>query len=484
MYRPTLEKIKLLKARGNLAPVYREINADLETPVSAFLKIARGNYSFLLESVEGGERLARYSFLGTEPSKVIKTGCNGQNKVDPLAVIEQEFKQYQSIHLEGLPRFHGGMVGYLSYEVAGYYEKLPTAPEDPLNLPESILLLADTLLVFDHLTHKIKVVSHVKLDGDIEKSYKEATFKIDELVERLKQPVNEPAKTSQAPTGDSRTTANVSQNEYEDMVRQMKQHIFEGDIFQGLPSVRVVRPTKADPFTVYRALRSINPSPYMYFLHLDDIYIVGSSPEMLVRVEDEVISYHPIAGTRPRGQDSAEDKILEEELKNDEKERAEHLMLVDLGRNDVGRISQPGSVKVTQFMEIEWYSHVIHMVSNVQGRLRKGLTSYDALRSCFPAGTVSGAPKIRAMELIAGMEKEKRGPYAGAVGYFDFSGNLDTAITIRTVVIKDGMAYLQAAAGIVADSVPENEYHECLHKMQALMSAISQAEASASVEAV
>lgn len=538
MYRPTLEKIKLLKAQGNLAPIYREINADLETPVSAFLKIARGNYSFLLESVEGGERLARYSFLGTEPTKVIKTGYKSQDtshfhllpqgerqivgdtglteeadtgykksispspssfpsrgeeiygNIDPLTVIEEEFKQYQSIHLEGLPRFHGGMVGYLSYEVAGYYEKLPTSPTDPLNLPESIMMMADTLLIFDHLTHKIKVVSHIRLDGDIEKNYKEASSKIDELVERLKKPVTDPDKITQTPDNGEKTTANVTQQEYEDMVRQMKHHIFEGDIFQGLPSVRVARPTKAEPFAIYRALRSINPSPYMYFLHLDDIHIVGSSPEMLVRVEDGNISYHPIAGTRPRGKDATEDKALEEELKNDEKERAEHLMLVDLGRNDVGRISQPGTVKVTQFMETEWYSHVIHMVSNIQGKLKNGLTPYDALRSCFPAGTVSGAPKIRAMEIIAGMEKEKRGPYAGAVGYYDFSGNLDTAIAIRTIVIKDGTAYMQAAAGIVADSVPENEYHECLHKMQALMSAISQAESydssesSASVEVV
>jgi anthranilate synthase component I len=500
MYRPSLEEVKKLKTEGNLAPVYREINADMETPVSAYLKIARGSYSFLLESVEGGERLARYSFLGTEPAKIIKTGFKSKetphlnplpqgarkqekgdkdgNFVDPLLLIEQEFKKYKSIQLEGLPRFHGGMVGYLSYEVAGYYEKLPASKNDPLGLPESILMLADTLLIFDHLTHKIKVVSHVRLDGDIEKSYKEATLKIDELVKRLKKPLVEPEKAVTPAAAVSKTTANVTQQEYEGMVLKMKQHIFEGDIFQGLPSLRVSCPTKASPFAIYRALRSINPSPYMYFLHLDDIHIVGASPEMLVRVEDGVISYHPIAGTRPRGKDAAEDKALEAELKTDEKERAEHLMLVDLGRNDVGKISQPGTVTVTQFMETEWYSHVIHMVSNIQGKLRQGLTPYDALRSCFPAGTVSGAPKIRAMEIIAGMEKDKRGPYAGAVGYFDFSGNLDTAITIRTIVIKDGTAYIQAAAGIVADSVPENEYHECLHKMQSSMSAISQAEAS------
>jgi anthranilate synthase component I len=482
MYHPSLEELKKLKTQGNLAPVYREINADLETPVSAYLKIAKGSYSFLLESVEGGERLARYSFLGTEPANIIKTGFHGANRVDPLLLIEREFRKYQPIQLECLPRFNGGMVGYLSYEVAQYYEKLPSPPNDPLALPESILMLANTLLIFDHLTHKIKVVSHVKLDEEIEKSYKEATGKISELVERLKKPVVEPEKAT-SPLTEAEAVANVTQQEYEGMVVKMKHHIFEGDIFQGLPSVRVARPTKAAPFAIYRALRSINPSPYMYFLHLDDIHIIGASPEMLVRVEDGLISYHPIAGTRPRGKDSSEDKALEAELKNDEKERAEHLMLVDLGRNDVGRISEPGTVKVTQFMDTEWYSHVIHMVSNVQGKLRKDLTPYDALRSCFPAGTVSGAPKIRAMELIAAMEKDKRGPYAGAVGYFDFSGNLDTAITIRTIVVKDGTAYVQAAAGIVADSVPENEYHECLHKMRAMMSAISQAENSSSKEA-
>lgn len=495
MYHPGIEQLKELKTQGNIAPVYREINADLETPVSAYLKIARGNYSFLLESVEGGERLARYSFLGTEPAKVIKTGVNSDNypsplssptrgeeivgNIDPLLLVEREFKQYQPVQIEGLPRLHGGMVGYLSYEIAGYYEKLPSPKNNPLGLPESILMLADTLLIFDHLSHKIKVVSHVRLDGDIEKSYEEATAKIDALVERLEQPVNEPAEAAPSPAYGTSITANATQQEYEDMVVKVKQHIYDGDIFQGLPSLRMARPTKASPFAIYRALRSINPSPYMYFLHLDDIDIVGASPEMLVRVEDGVISYHPIAGTRPRGKDADEDEALENELKNDEKERAEHLMLVDLGRNDVGRISQPGTVKVTQFMETEWYSHVIHMVSNVQGRLKKGLSSYDALRSCFPAGTVSGAPKIRAMEIIAELEKDKRGPYAGAVGYFDFSGNLDTAITIRTIIIKDGTAYMQAAAGIVADSIPANEYHECLHKMQAPMSAITQAESSA-----
>jgi anthranilate synthase component 1 len=472
MYKPSLEEIKKLSLQGNLAPVYREINADLETPVSAYLKIARGNYSFLLESVEGGERLARYSFLGTEPAIVMPR--RESDKGDPLRLVEREFQKFQTVPVDGLPRFHGGMVGYLSYEVARYFEKLPCPSSDPVNLPESRLMLADTLLIFDHLKHKIKVVSHVKLDEYVEENYRQATAKIERLVARLREPLpfEEPSEASP----DSQMVPNLTQAEYEDIVVKMKMHIYEGDIIQGVPSVRVGRKTKADPFAIYRALRQINPSPYMYFLHLDDLHIVGASPELLVRVEDGIVSNHPIAGTRPRGGDNKADKELEKELKNDEKERAEHVMLVDLARNDVGRISEPGTVQVTQFMDIEKYSHVMHLVSHVQGKLRAGLTQYDALRACFPAGTVSGAPKIRAMEIIAELEKDKRGPYAGAVGYFDFSGNIDTAIAIRTIIIKDGTAYVQAGAGIVADSVPEREYQECLNKMQALLAAISQAE--------
>jgi len=472
MYKPTLEEAKKLKNKGNLLPVYREINADMETPVSAYLKIARGNYSFLLESVEGGERLARYSFLGTEPAKVLTTDGN-----DPLLLVEEEFKKYQSISVDGLPRFHGGMVGYLSYEVAKYFEKLPSPTVDPLKLPEARLMLADTLLIFDHLAHKIKVVAHMHLDGDIEKSYEEAKEKIDNLVARLKQPVPEEI-LRQAQDERGKVKPNLTQAQYEKIVAKMKKYIYDGDIIQGVPSLRLAKSTKASPFAIYRALRSINPSPYMYFLHLDDIYIVGASPELLVRVEDGIVSNHPIAGTRPRGKDNDEDKALEKELKNDEKEKAEHVMLVDLARNDVGRISEPGTVQVTQFMDIERYSHVMHLVSHVQGKLREGLTQYDALRACFPAGTVSGAPKIRAMEIIAELEPDKRGPYAGAVGYFDFSGNIDTAIAIRTIVVKDGTAYVQAGAGIVADSVPANEYRECLNKMQATLAAIAQAEGS------
>ena len=475
MYYPTLEEVRQLKKYGNLVPVCRDIQADLETPVSAYLKIARGNYSFLLESVEGGERLARYSFIGTEPSLVLRTG--NENPVDPLNLVERELAQFRPVPIADLPRFHGGMVGYLSYEVARHFERLPCPDQDPQRLPESVLMLAGTLLVFDHVTHKIKVVSHAHLDGDIDTAYREATCKIDDLVNRLEQPMN--SKTPKnAPSDKSEVSSNFSPAEFEAIVSQAKEYIYAGDIIQAVLSQRLARPTYASPFAIYRALRSVNPSPYMYYLHLGDFYIVGASPELLVRVEDGIVSNHPIAGTRPRGRDITEDLALEEELKSDEKERAEHIMLVDLGRNDIGRISEPGTVEVTQLMDIERYSHVMHLVSHVQGRLRAGLSQFDALRSCFPAGTVSGAPKIRAMEIIAELEREKRGPYAGAVGYFDFSGNLDTAITIRTVIIKDNIAYIQAGAGIVADSIPEREYQESLAKAQALLAAIDQAEAN------
>ncbi|HEY50725.1 MAG TPA: anthranilate synthase component I [Dehalococcoidia bacterium] len=474
MYYPKLEEVEKLKQQGNLVPVYCEMMADLETPVSAYLKIARGNYSFLLESVEGGERLARYSFIGTEPSLIIRTGR--ENPVDPLTLIEKEFQHYRPVPVSGLPRFHGGIVGYLSYEVARYFEELPAPDNDPLGLPESILMLADTLLVFDHLTHKIKIVAHAHLDGDVAAAYCEATAKIDRMMARLRQPIG----TAPSPSAilESPVTSNLSQADYEKIVNKAKDHIYAGDIIQAVLSQRLSKRTGASPFAIYRALRSINPSPYMYFLHLDDCHIIGASPELLVRVEDGIVSNHPIAGTRPRSHDPERDLLLARELLNDEKERAEHLMLVDLGRNDIGRISQPGTVSVTQFMDIERYSHVMHLVSHVQGKLRGGMTQFDALRACFPAGTVSGAPKIRAMEIIAELEPDKRGPYAGAVGYFDFSGNLDTAIAIRTIVLKDGIAYVQAGGGIVADSVPGNEYQESLNKAQALLAAIKQAEAS------
>ena len=472
--------------RGNLCPVYREVSADLETPVSAYLKVARGRHSFLLESVEGGERLARYSFIGTEPYRVLRSGASpafNQSCGDPLLAIEDELRRFQVVPVPGLPRFHGGAVGYLSYEVARYFEpRLPVPEADPLGLPEAIFLFTDTLLVFDHLQHRIKVVSHCRLDGDIDAAYRQAVWRIEELVGRLARPLTGPPLSTGGAGGRPCRRASPPTSAREDYlakVERCREYIVAGDIYQVQISQRFQRPTFAHPFEVYRALRTINPSPYMYYLELGDAQIVGASPEMLVRVEDGLVETHPIAGTRRRGRDFEDERRMEEELRTDEKERAEHIMLVDLARNDIGRISQPGTVQVTQLMEVERYSHVMHLVSHVVGRLRPEMTSYDALRACFPAGTVSGAPKIRAMEIIAEMEPDRRGPYAGAVGYFDLSGNLDTAITIRTIVMKDGVAYAQAAGGIVFDSVPELEYMETQNKARALLRAIEQAEATA-----
>ena len=472
MYYPSLEEVIKLKEQGNLVPIYREIKADLETPVSAFLKVARGSYSFLLESVERGEQLGRYSFIGTEPSLILRAGEN--STIDPLLLVEREFNRFQPINIPGLPRFHGGMVGYLGYEVSRYFEQLPCAPCDTLGLPESVLMLADTILAFDHVAHKIKIISHIHLNGDIEVQYNQAVQKIERLVDRLRQPLY-PDDAPENPGVLAEVSSNLSKEAFESSVSEAKEHIYAGDVIQVVLSQRLAQPTDASPFAIYRSLRCVNPSPYMYYLQLGDFHIIGASPELLVRVEDGVVSTHPIAGTRPRGKNTAQDLELEKELKTDEKERAEHIMLVDLGRNDIGRVSKPGTVEVTQLMDVERYSHVMHLVSHVQGKLRENLSSFDALRACFPAGTVSGAPKIRAMEIIAELETDKRGPYAGAVGYFDFSGNLDTAITIRTIVIKDGIAYIQAGGGIVADSIPELEYEESMNKARALLTAISQA---------
>ena len=480
MYYPTLSEVRKLKRLGNLVPIYREIVADLETPVSAYLKTARSPYSFLLESVEGGERLARYSFIGTEPYLVLRGGEEG---VDPLLSIARELDRYRLVSVPGLPPFHGGAVGYLAYETARHFEELSTPDADPLRLAESLFMFADSVLVFDHLTHKIKVVSHVHLDdGDVAEAYSRAVKRIDSLVERLEQPLTQeriPHRVLPPPspaTPQHPVSSNLSRAEFEARVAQAKEYIAAGEIIQVVLSQRLSKATTAAPFDIYRALRSINPSPYMYHLHLDDCDIIGASPELLVRVEEGVVSTHPIAGTRPRGTDTAQDAALEQDLKGDEKECAEHVMLLDLGRNDIGRVAEPGTVEVTQVMDVERYSHVMHLVSHVQGRLKGGLTQFDALRACFPAGTVSGAPKIRAMEIIAELEPDKRGPYAGAVGYLSFSGNLDTAITIRTIIMTEGTAYVQAGCGIVADSVPECEYQESMNKAQALIKSIEQAE--------
>jgi anthranilate synthase component 1 len=479
MYFPTLQQVKEIAGRGNLIPVYQEILADFETPVTAFLKIARGSHSYLLESVEGGERMARFSFIGTEPYRVLRTGPGEEaGAIDPLMSVEQELQKYKLVPLAELPRFHGGVVGYLAYDTVRYFEELPSPEDDPLGLPEAILMFTDTLLVFDHLKHTIKVVSHAYLDGDVEKAYSQAVEKIDRLVDRLEKPLKTFRNVQRVsnPHIRSEFNSNLSKRDYESMVEKAKQYIYDGEIIQVVLSQRLSRETSSHPFDIYRSLRAINPSPYMYYLHMDDCYIVGASPELLVRAENGLLTYHPLAGTRPRGNNEAENNALEKELRNDEKEKAEHIMLVDLGRNDIGRVSEPGTVEVSQLMDVEHYSHVMHLVSNITGRLRSDLTPYDALRSCFPAGTVSGAPKIRAMEIIAELEPDRRGPYAGAVGYFSFSGNMDTAIAIRTMVVRQGLTHVQAGGGIVADSVPEREYQESIYKATALLRAIEEAE--------
>ncbi|HET9017911.1 MAG TPA: anthranilate synthase component I, partial [Thermomicrobiaceae bacterium] len=380
----------------------------------------------------------------------------------------------------GLPRFLGGAVGYLSYEAVRYFERLPVAPADPLGFPDAFFMFVDTMLVFDHLERTIKVVSHVHVDEHrpLAEAYGDAVARIERLVCRLGGEPRLPrgAVDPAAPSVGERMTPNVEPETYARMVERAKTYIDAGDIIQVVLSQRVALPTGAHPFTVYRALRKINPSPYMFYLQLDDAHIVGASPELLVRLDGETLTTHPIAGTRPRGADAREDDALAAELAADEKERAEHIMLVDLGRNDIGRVARPGTVRVPQLMEIERYSHVMHLVSHVTGEIRDNLTGVDALRACFPAGTVSGAPKIRAMQIIAELEPERRGPYSGTVGYVDYSGNLDTAITLRTLVMRDGVAYLQAGGGIVADSTPEFEYRECFHKMRALVRAVELAE--------
>ncbi len=509
---PTLDEIRQLRdtaiatragTRRPLLPLCCDILADMETPVSAYCKIATGPYSFLLESVAGGERIARYSFIGIDPYLVMthrgetatlhsigpghddfdpytikEVHCH-----DPLDFIQAELEQYHLVTPIGsaydtLPGFHGGAVGYMAYETASRFEHLPVPEKDQLGLPQAIFCFTETVLVFDHLKHRVRIVTHLHLDApDLDAEYKHAQAIIEDVQHRLHRPPHLPEEP--APVYDAaalQVISNHSPGEFEAMVCQAQEYIRAGDIFQVVLSQRLSRRVNATPFTVYRALRSINPSPYMFFLDLQDFHIIGASPELLVRVEDGEVTIHPIAGTRRRGSDPQSDQHLAEELKNDPKERAEHVMLVDLGRNDVGRVSTPGSVQVSQFMEIERYSHVMHLVSNVTGQLRHDLTPYDALRAGFPAGTVSGAPKIRAMEIISELEGEQRGVYAGAVGYFSHSGNMDTAIALRTMVIQEGRAYIQAGGGIVADSNPGEEYQESMNKARALLRALDEAE--------
>lgn len=488
-YYPQKKDFLKLAKSGNLIPVYREILADLDTPISAFNKIDTGAYSFLLESVEGGERLARYSFLGSRPSVVFSS--KGQeitvseagrsrtyNANDPIAELKKLMSAYRSVNVKGLPRFSGGLVGYAGYDMVRFMEKLPDSNPDDLGVPDSVFMLTDTLLIFDHVDHKIKVVSNVHIKGSPGKAYDEAVRKIDELIKKLKSgsPGEVPRAHKSVSAKAKSVTSNMSKREFEDMVRAAKVYIKKGDIIQVVLSQRLKTPVRSTPLQIYRALRSVNPSPYMYYLKLKGFDLVGSSPEIMVRCEDGRVEVRPIAGTRPRGTSDADDARLIKDLLRDPKERAEHIMLVDLGRNDIGRVCDYRTVKVSDLMTIEKYSHVMHIVTDVTGALKKGKDSFDVIRAAFPAGTVSGAPKVRAMEIIDELENVRRGTYAGCVGYFSFSGNLDCCITIRTVLVKDGKAYIQAGAGIVADSVPATEYQETMNKAGALFKAIGMAD--------
>ncbi len=490
MFKPSLEEFKKKAKQGNLIPVYREILADMETPVSAFAKIDDHRHSFLLESVEGGEKWGRYSLLGSRPSVVVKSFDRKVEIIkkgevtthtfgrDPLEAIKSILAAYKPVPDPALPRFYGGAVGFMGYDIVRFFEDLPRRDKDGLDIPDIFFMITDTLLIFDNTTHMIKVVSNAHVKGrSAAAAYKEATTKIDALVKKLKKGVvtRKPGGRKK-PGKESKLVSNFTQPQYEQAVLKAKEYIKAGDIFQVVPSQRFHTAIKAEPFEIYRALRLINPSPYMYFLRCGDTTVVGASPEVMVRLEGDRIDLRPIAGTRKRGATEEEDQSLAKELLADPKERAEHIMLVDLGRNDVGRVSVAGSVQVSELMVIERYSHVMHIVSNVRGKLASGRDSFDVIRACFPAGTVSGAPKIRAMQIIDELEPTRRGPYAGAVGYFGFSGNMDTCITIRTLVIKDGIAYIQAGGGVVADSDPAAEYQETMNKARAMMRAVEMAE--------
>jgi anthranilate synthase component 1 len=494
-YVPSLENFLEKAQSGNLIPVYKEILADMETPVSAFKKVDNGGCSFLLESVEGGEKWGRYSFLGFDPKIVVKSNEGvveiinekgeliESSKEDPLNVLRNILSQYNPVGMEGLPIFFGGAVGCISYDMVRSFENLPDLNEKDLDLCDTFFMLTDTLLIFDNIKHTIKVLSNAHIDGkDIKHCYEEAIEKIDLLIDRLHKgdqstfpKVSENSEDYEALEAFS-LDSNFNKTDFFEAVERAKEYIRAGDIIQVVLSQRFQSPLlNINPFDIYRALRVINPSPYMFYLRLEDVEVVGSSPEILVRVEENRIDLRPIAGTRSRGRDEEEDNSLEKELLQDPKELAEHIMLVDLGRNDVGRVAEIGSVTVSELMTVERYSHVMHIVSHVHGVMQKEYDFFDALKACFPAGTLSGAPKIRAMEIIEELEPNKRGIYGGSVGYFGYSGNMDMCITIRTMVIKNGTMYLQAGAGIVADSNPELEYQETVNKAMAMFKAVEMA---------
>lgn len=489
MYYPNKEQFIKLAKKGNLIPVYKQVSADLATPVSAFLKIKDANEAFLLESVEGQEKIARYSFLGFRPSLVFKSKGRHVQIIDknkkrkkniftqtnPLDEVKKFMQRFKFVSIKGLPRFCGGLVGYIGYDMVRFFERLPDKNPDDLKLPDCILILADTLLIFDHINKNIKIVSNVFIDhkSKADTLYKKACEKIDSLYDKLKFRIDYEDSPKSRYKRKIQFQSNFKKRQFQKIVEKSKYYIKSGEIIQVVLSQRFkAKVSHITPFSIYINLRKLNPSAYMFFLDLKELKLIGSSPEMLVRCEEGLIQTRPIAGTRPRGKTKTEDKLLEKELINDQKERAEHLMLVDLGRNDLGRVSGFGKVRVFEFMNVERYSHVMHLVSEIRGTLDKSKDIYHVLKAAFPAGTVCGSPKVRAMQIIDELENIRRGPYAGCIGYFSFSGNLDTCITIRTIIIKRDFAYIQAGAGIVADSVPEREYFESVNKAKALMEAI------------
>ncbi len=491
---PDLAEFRRRAEQGNLVPVYREFVADLETPVSAFLKLRQmgdgGRYAFLLESVAGGENIARYSYLAVNPDRILTSRGRavtltegGRETVsvlplgqDPLHVLKELMGQYCFVPVPGWERFTGGAVGYLGYDMVRFFEELPDENPDDLGLPDCAMMFADTVVIFDHLMHRVRVLHNTLIDGEPDAAYARACQRIEETVQCLEGPAP-PVRLFRGKPPEDRADASqypstMTREQHREVVREAKEYIAAGDIIQVVLSHRISTPVEIDPFDLYRALRAINPSPYMFYLCLGDVKLIGASPEILVTEDAGQVITRPIAGTRPRGRTAAEDEELERELLANEKERAEHIMLVDLHRNDIGRVCKPGSVEVDQLMVVERYSHVMHIVSNVRGELADGQDQFDLLRATFPAGTLSGAPKIRAMEIIDELEPLRRGPYGGAVGYFSFSGSMDTCITLRTIVMKGKTAYIQAGGGIVADSDPDAEYEETVMKAGALLDAV------------
>jgi anthranilate synthase component 1 len=484
MIQPDFQSFCRLAREGNLVPVFETFTADTLTPVSAYLRVARGaRYACLLESVEGGEKIARYTFVGANPVEVFRYtdgACvlQRQSRVslehaNPIEFLRKRVERYRPVRLPGLPPLVAGAIGYFAYDMVRLFEKIPDTGRDDVGMDDAVMMFYLGLVVFDHVRHQVWIVRNVFTDGpgSLRSKYNAALREIVATRRRLDTPVA--AEHSQQPRKQPlHVTSNFTRAAFQAAVRKSKEYIRAGDIFQVAVSQRFSAPTRAEPFEIYRALRVVNPSPYMYFLKLNDLSVVGSSPEMLLKVQGREAYYRPIAGTRPRGRDEEEDLRLERELSADPKERAEHIMLVDLGRNDLGRVSEYGSVSVEKLMFVERYSHVMHLVSSLRGRLRQDVDCFDALAACFPGGTLSGAPKVRAMEIIDELEPTRRGIYAGAILYLDFAGNLDSCIAIRTMVVKNGVAHVQAGAGLVADSVPEREYEETVNKARALLRAL------------